>query len=130
MDKASLQLEVTLLVALRCAISDYLPVKSNLVIFDILMFISTEHFGERPLSVIRLFRSLDLSHTGFRYHFKKRGDNDWVNLSKITQEDTDRRLRFVTPSDKLISRILLVTAVIDDQFEENSHDKKKADLMK
>lgn len=130
MDKASLQLEVMLPVALRYAISDYLPVKSNLVIFDILMFILTEHLAERPLSVKRLFRSLDLSHTGFRYHFKKLVDNDWVNLSKITREDTDRRLRFVTPSDKLISRILLVTTAIDDQFEKNSHGKKEADLMK
>ncbi len=97
MDKASLQLEVTLPVALRYAISNYLPVKSNLVIFDILMFILTEPLEERPLSVKTLFRSLDLSHTGFRYHFKKLVDNDWVNLSKITREDTDRRLRFVTP---------------------------------
>ena len=129
MDKARLKLEVALLMALRSAISDYLPVRSNLVILDILMFVLTEHLQERPLTVKRLFRSLDLSHTGFRYHFKKLVDNDWVHLSRITEENTDQRLRFITPSDKLISRILLITDVLDGQFEKTRNSKEPADLL-
>ena len=116
MDKASLELETALLVAFRNAISDHLPIRSNLVIFDILMFVLTEHLQNRPLSVKRLFRSLDLSHTGFRYHFKKLVDNNWVILSKITEENTDQRLRFITPSDKLVSRILLINDAMNVQF--------------
>ena len=130
MDKARLKLEVTLLMALRSAISDYLPIRSNLVILDILMFVVTEHLQERPLTVKRLFRSLDLSHTGFRYHFKKLVDNEWVHLSKVTEENTDQRLRFITPSDKLISRILSISDVIDSQVDHIRHDKETADLLK
>lgn len=128
MDKARLKLEVTLLMALRSAISDYLPIRSNLVILDILMFVVTEHLQERPLTVKRLFRSLDLSHTGFRYHFKKLVENDWVHLSKITEENTDQRLRFITPSEKLISRILLITEAIDGHFEK-TRDNEPADFL-
>lgn len=129
MDKASLQSDVAQLVAFRCAISDHLPVRSNLVIFDILMFVLTEYLLERPLTVKRLFRSLDLSHTGFRYHFKKLVDNDWVNLSKITKENTDQRLRFITPSAKLISRIELITGVINRQLVKKNNEKEMADAL-
>ena len=129
MDKARLKLEVASLTALRNALSDYLPIRTNLVILDILMFVLTEHLQERPLTVKRLFRSLDLSHTGFRYHFKKLVDNDWVYLSKITADNTDQRLRFITPSDKLVSRIVLITDIIDCQFEKTRNKKEAADLL-
>ena len=115
--------------ALRNALSDYLPIRTNLVILDILMFVLTEYLEERPLTVKRLFRSLDLSHTGFRYHFRKLVDSDWVCLSKIAEEHTDQRLRFITPSDKLISKILLITDIIDRQRDKTRNNKEPADLL-
>lgn len=128
MNKAIYRLKIKLLVAFRSAISDHLPVKANLVIFDILMFVLTEHLQERPLTVKRLFRSLDLSHTGFRYHFKKLIDNDWVILSKMMEENADQRLRFITPSDKFISRIYLINDFMDNQFKNATNIIETADL--
>lgn len=43
MNKMYLKLEVALLISLRNAISDHLPVGSSLVILDILMFVLTEY---------------------------------------------------------------------------------------
>lgn len=129
MDDARLKLVVALLTALRRALSDYLPVKSNLVILDILMFILSEYLQERPLTIKRLFLSLDLSHTGFRYHFKRLVDNGWVNLSKLAEESADQRLRLVTPSDKLISGTLLINDIIDKRFEKNGNNRNSEDPL-
>ena len=118
MNKMYLKLKVALLISLRNAISDHLPVGSSLVILDILMFVLTEYLHERPLTMKRLLLSLDLSHTGFRYHFKKLVDDNWINLSRLTEKNSDQRLRFITPSSKLVTKIVLISNIMNDQLEE------------
>lgn len=107
MNKMYLKLKVALLISLRNAISDHLPVGSSLVILDILMFVLTEYLHERPLTMKRLLLSLDLSHTGFRYHFKKLVDDNWINLSRLTEKNSDQRLRFLHLPAKLVTKIVL-----------------------
>lgn len=124
----NLKLKVALLISLKNAISDHLPIGSNLVILDILIFVLAEYLHERPLTIKRLSLSLNLSHTGFRYHFKKLVDDDWINLSRLIKKSSDQRLRFITPSNKLISQIVLISNIINDQFEEIRKQKKTTDL--
>lgn len=114
MNKKNLKSDVSRLISFRRAVSDYLPVRSNLVVFDILMFVLNEYSFGRPLTVKRLFRSLHLSHTGFRHHFKNLVDEDWVYLSKTLSPDDDRRLRFISPSPRLIASIVEITRVMND----------------
>ena len=128
MNKMYLKLEVALLISLRNAISDHLPVGSSLVILDILMFVLTEYLHERPLTMKKLLLSLDLSHTGFRYHFKKLVDDNWINLSRLTEKNSDQRLRFITPSSKLVTKIVLISNIMNHQLEELRQQKESVGL--
>ena len=128
MNKMYLKLKVALLISLRNAISDHPPVGSSLVILDILMFVLTEYLHERPLTMKRLLLSLDLSHTGFRYHFKKLVDDNWINLSRLTEKNSDQRLRFITPSSKLVTKIVLISNIMNDQLEEIRKQKETVGL--
>lgn len=115
----NLKSDVSLLINLRCAISDHLPIKSNLVVFDILMFVLNEYAFNRPLTVKRLFRSLHLSPTGFRHHFRALLDDDWVFLSRMVAPEGDQRLRFVRPSPKLIAGLIEIKRIINDSIEKH-----------
>lgn len=109
--------DVSLLITFRRAISDHLPVKSNFVVFDILMFVWNEYSFNRPLTVKRLFRSLHLSPTGFRHHFRFLVNENWVSLSKMMAPEADQRLRFIRPSPKLIASISEIKRIINDSIE-------------
>lgn len=116
MNKKYLKTDVSLLITFRCAISDHLPIKSNFVVFDILMFVLNEYSYNRPLTVKRLFRSLHLSPTGFRHHFRALVNDNWVSLSKMPAPESDQRLRFIRPSPKLISSVSEVKRIINESL--------------
>lgn len=116
MNKKYLKTDVSLLITFRSAISDHLPVKSNFVVFDILMFVVSEYASNRPLTVKRLFRSLHLSPTGFRHHFRVLVNDNWVSLSRMPAPESDQRLRFISPTPKLITRVSEVKKIINESI--------------
>lgn len=116
MNKKYLKTDVSLLITFRSAISDHLPVKSNFVVFDILMFVVSEYASNRPLTVKRLFRSLHLSPTGFRHHFRVLVNDNWVSLSRMPSPESDQRLRFISPTPKLITRVSEVKKIINESI--------------
>ena len=116
MNKKYLKTDVSLLITFRSAISDHLPVKSNFVVFDILMFVVSEYASNRPLTVKRLFRSLQLSPTGFRHHFRVLVNDNWVSLSRMPSPESDQRLRFISPTPKLITRVSEVKKIINESI--------------
>lgn len=124
----NLKSDISLLINLRCAISDHLPIKSNLVVFDILMFVLNEYTSNRPLTVKRLFRNLHLSPTGFRHHFRVLLDDDWVFLSKMVAPEGDQRLRFVRPSPKLIAALFEIKRVINESIEKHFISKRLLEI--
>lgn len=109
--------DIVFLVTFRKSLSDFLPIHNNLVVFDILMYVLNEYFHNRQLTVKSLFHSIPLSHTGFRYYFKQLVGDGWIVSSQSQLPETDRRTRYIKPTEKLIFAVQNVNSVLHRHCE-------------
>jgi len=92
--------EVTLLLMkIREATADHLPISHSIIPYQILLVVMYSHIRNDELSVKQLFNSGAFSEMGNRYHFKKLIESEWIILK---DHPKDFRLKLIKPSEKLM----------------------------
>lgn len=88
---------------IRSTTNKLLPNQHSVIPFHILFLVGSSYFDGKTLSLKSLLTDTPFSEMGIRTHLKYLIDNELIYISDSNE---DGRVKFVTPTDKLINILL------------------------
>lgn len=111
------------LLELRAASLATLPVTAQVasrIRYDIILLLSASWSRDECLTIKQLYAQLPHSQSAIRHHFDFLLDGGWLHLE---DDDSDRRIRYVVPSEKLVRQIMAweeKCSQVLDKYKSNS----------
>ena len=91
-----------ILAAIRRDCQTFLPVKTSVISFDIILCIAKHHYSGQKLTVKELYSLLPHSYSSVRYYYFELIEEGWL---QHTYSDNDGRIKYVEPTIKLLEKL-------------------------
>ena len=92
-----------------------LPIEQSALALDLFLVIAYNTLRGEPLTLKRLFHSLNFSEAGIRKHLRRMLNEGWCTLEG---SEHDKRLRHVVAQPRMIEALSDYVAVLRDAFGE------------
>ena len=93
----------------------HLPIEQSALALDLFLVIAYNTLRGEPLTLKRLFHSLNFSEAGIRKHLRRMLNEGWCTLEG---SEHDKRLRHVVAQPRMIEALSDYVAVLRDAFGE------------
>ena len=103
--------------ALRTWCRDHLPIENSLIAYDLILALAINNYAKNNISIKELFASVPHSYTAVRGHYLRFVKDGWV---EHYLDASDRRIKYVRPTPKLIRTINAYTKAASDIFAQVS----------
>jgi len=90
-----------------------LPIEQSALAMDLFLVIAYNSLRGKPLTLKRLFHSIDFSEAGVRKHLRRMLQEGWCALEGA---EHDRRLRHVVAQPKMLSALTDYIQVLQEAF--------------
>lgn len=101
------------MLALRTWCRENLPTENSLVAYDLILLLAISFISNNKLSVKQLYTSLPHSYTAIRQHYNRFISDGWL---EHRSDERDRRIKYIEPTSKFMSRIKQYTQAADSIF--------------
>jgi DNA-binding MarR family transcriptional regulator len=91
----------------------HLPIFQSALAFDLLAVVTHHTLQTAPVSLKKLFASLDYSEAGIRKHLKRVIRDEWI---KLEGDGADKRVRVVVAQPKLIELFDEYAKVLNEHY--------------
>lgn len=98
---------------LRAWCRQHLPIENSLIAYDLILLLSIHHYSNGHITVKQLFASIPHSYTAVRIHYQRFLDEGWIEHYSAA---SDKRIKYVRPTQKFIEIINLYTEAANDIF--------------
>jgi DNA-binding MarR family transcriptional regulator len=105
--------------ALRTWCRDHLPIENSLIAYDLILVLAINNYAKNNISIKELFASVPHSYTAVRGHYLRFVNDGWV---EHYLDSSDRRIKYVRPTPKLIRTINAYTKATSDIFAQANVD--------